>query len=550
MTSEDASNIAFLEKDLKRFLIRESITPQEVTELEALTEYRQYSAGDIILEEGAVNDRLYFLVDGEVQVIQKDEVIATLTSPGDVLGEMSIITKKKCSASNRASKQSTLLCLEVEKISLLSERLQNLFSTAMNQLFAVILAKKLAITNAKARLFEITNRELQVAKRALEVASSNKIEEMSSNQRGVFEKITTLLKDEIHPIRDQLASTGGEIFNRVEKVSQELEKFSKDFASSNDLRNTRVLVVESEINEQINAKMSLGGTGVNFKVVSDLESAHEAIKAEKFNIICITHAFVELISFARGLGSECIFVFMSSEPISKHFSTLKQYPDLTTILARHPDDRVFTVKNISTTIRKLSSHDLFGMDKYLSWGTEVTELSIKSSNQREELIGKIEEFLISIDIRSGLRNKVARVTEELLMNAIYDAPTDADGKSLYNHLERTTPVQLKPTEYAKLRYACDGALLAISVIDHFGALTRSTILSSLERCFNTESIGSYIEGKGGGGNGLFQIIQSSSLTIFNVQPKKKTEVIALFNINHQMQKISLHPSFHFFEALP
>ena len=254
-----------------------------------------------------------------------------------------------------------------------------------------------------------------------------------------------------------------------------------------------------------------------------------------------------MIAFARGLYPDTKYVFITSDEIAAHFQTLKQYPELSTIVARHPNDRTFTVRNISTTIRKLSSRDIFGMEKYLSWGTEVAEYAVTRSDQRGELIGKLDDYLDSIGIRGGLKRKSSRVAEELLMNAIYDAPTDASGRALYNHRDRSELLVLNPREHAVFRYACDGTFLAISVVDRFGALTRSTILDYLERCFQEKIGGSPEEGKGGGGNGLFQIIQSSSLTAFNVSPGVQTEVIALLNINIQMEKRSTHSSFHYFE---
>ena len=47
---------------------------------------------------------------------------------------------------------------------------------------------------------------------------------------------------------------------------------------------------------------------------------------------------------------------------------------------------------------------------------------------------------------------------------------------------------------------------------------------------------------------MFQIIRSSSLVVFNVKPKVRTEVIALFSTGIQFEKIKPQPSFHFFES--
>jgi CRP-like cAMP-binding protein len=498
-----------------------------------------------------MNDLLFFIISGSVGIVRSGETIGTIDTPGTILGEMSIITRKVCSASNVAITPTVLLVLELRKVSNLTPALTTRLTSALHLLFAVSLAEKLNTTNDKARMFEITNRELQVAKIALEAASTDKIDELAGNQRAVLQKLKAVLENEIVPLRDTLMRAGPEssrdVSTRVQNIYAHFEPLVRNFQADGGLRDKRVLMVEDNIDEQINAKMSLGGTGVEFTVLADLDMAKLAIQDRAFDVICVNSNFVDLIAYARAIHPETKFVFLTSEPIATYFQSVRKYPELSTVLSRHPEDRTFTVRNIASTIRKLSGQDIFGMEKYLSWGTEVFEIPVTGSEQRPEIIAKLEEYLDSIAIRGPLKRKCTRVAEELLMNAIYDAPTDASGKPLYNHVERGNPIELKPNEYATFRYACDGAFLAISVVDPFGGLNRKTIIDYLERCFARE-IGTDVADKGGGGNGLFQIIQSSSLTAFNVRPRKCTEVIALLNVNIQMEKISTHPSFHYFET--
>lgn len=555
----DTPLVEDLSGDLQRFFLRGSLSTDDVTQIASLCHYQRFAPGETILAEGATNNHLFFIVQGEVRVVRQGETITTLGNPGDVLGEMSLVTQKVCSASNIAMDSCALLVIDIGKVHLLPARLQELFTSAMNRLFSIILAKKLALTNEKARLFEITNRELQVAKKALEAASANRIDEMTGNQSALIRKLSGIFKDAIEPIKNELELQAAlskdkkltELSALAQRAYLEIEPITKTMAAEGALKNKRVLLVEDDANEQINAKMSLGGTGLDFKVVGDLESAKAILnnsQENKFDIVCVNNHFVELIPLVQAQNKATKFVFITSDPVSKHFQTLNEHPELSTILARHPNDRTFTVKNTATTIRKLLSGDIFGTEKYLSWGTDVIEHPITSSDQRSELIGKFEGYIEELGVRGGLKNKATRVAEELLMNAIYDAPHDAQGKALYNHLTRDNPVHLKREEYGRFRYACDGTFLAISTVDPFGALPRSTILTYLKRCLSDGIGEGGGEGKGGGGNGLFQIIQSSSLTVFNVQPKKRTEVIALLNLNFQMQKISLNPSFHFFET--
>jgi hypothetical protein len=139
------------------------------------------------------------------------------------------------------------------------------------------------------------------------------------------------------------------------------------------------------------------------------------------------------------------------------------------------------------------------------------------------------------------------VAEELLMNMIYDAPTDEKGVPKYNHLDRSIAVQLKENEQGFFRYGCDGTLAAISAVDPFGGLKRETIFGYLQTCaegvygkMNRE------QNKGGAGMGLFQIFKCSDLIVYNVRSHKKTEVIAFFNLDPKQINKERPASLHFF----
>ena len=261
--------------DLTRFFLKEGLSPEEITEISVYVRYRDCAPGEVILAEGAINDRLYFLLEGSVVIVHDGERIARSDKAGDVLGEMSLIMQTTTSASIVAENPVVLLVLDVTRLSWLSLSLQVTFANALNRLFSQILSVRLTATNEKARLFEITNRELQIAKKALESASAEKIDELSSNQRLAFRKLDGVLQQEVVPIRDELqrleARVEGEnkaelatIAARFQRVFSDLEPLVRNFQEAGSLRDRRVLLVEDDIDEQINAKMSLGGTGVDF----------------------------------------------------------------------------------------------------------------------------------------------------------------------------------------------------------------------------------------------------------------------------------------------
>jgi CRP/FNR family cyclic AMP-dependent transcriptional regulator len=50
---------------------------------------RNVSAGAFVVHEGHTTGHLYVLIEGRLEVIKGDTVVATITEPGAVLGEMS-----------------------------------------------------------------------------------------------------------------------------------------------------------------------------------------------------------------------------------------------------------------------------------------------------------------------------------------------------------------------------------------------------------------------------------------------------------------------------
>jgi hypothetical protein len=192
-------------------------------------------------------------------------------------------------------------------------------------------------------------------------------------------------------------------------------------------------------------------------------------------------------------------------------------------------DRGTVVRTIMTAVTKLCSPSIFGLEKYLNVGAEVRELPVTHSDDRTALIKKMQEHFSRLGIRSSILDKVGTVLEEMLMNAIYDAPTNENGAPLFNRLQRTEKVQLEPNQQGAFSFATDGTLLAVSVEDPFGALSGMTILKYLDSCYNNRA-GEFQVDKGGAGRGLHQIVENSSLVVFNVSPRRRTEVIAFFDL--------------------
>jgi CRP/FNR family transcriptional regulator, cyclic AMP receptor protein len=67
---------------------------------------REVPPGTFVLHEGGKTGHLFVLIEGRLEVIKGDSVVAVLTEPGAVLGEMSVLLDQPHTATVRAASNS------------------------------------------------------------------------------------------------------------------------------------------------------------------------------------------------------------------------------------------------------------------------------------------------------------------------------------------------------------------------------------------------------------------------------------------------------------
>ena len=99
---------------------------------------KQFSAGELLLREGERSGQLYVLIDGQIEVVKGETVVASIAEPGAIFGEMSILLQENHSANVRAAAPTTAYVLN-DAASFLSDRPQLVF------LIAQLLARRLSM---------------------------------------------------------------------------------------------------------------------------------------------------------------------------------------------------------------------------------------------------------------------------------------------------------------------------------------------------------------------------------------------------------------------
>ena len=122
-----------------------------------------------------------------------------------------------------------------------------------------------------------------------------------------------------------------------------------------------------------------------------------------------------------------------------------------------PDETELVVTSV-----KLLSGDIFGLEKYLAWGAKVHEVEVATYEEKRVSLLTVADHAKEVGARRPVIARIESVTDELLMNALYDAPAIRKGTSHEERIVTKTAPDARELcdDRALLRYACDGRYFA------------------------------------------------------------------------------------------
>jgi CRP-like cAMP-binding protein len=124
-----------------------ALPPQDLQPIAAIAEEHVFSEGDTIVARGDPGDTLYVIVEGEVRVVGADEEELAVRGPGDVIGEMAVISSRPRIASLIAKSDARVLELHKRPFeAILRERPDT--ALALMRVLCERLAPEAAVTNA------------------------------------------------------------------------------------------------------------------------------------------------------------------------------------------------------------------------------------------------------------------------------------------------------------------------------------------------------------------------------------------------------------------
>jgi hypothetical protein len=238
-------------------------------------------------------------------------------------------------------------------------------------------------------------------------------------------------------------------------------------------------------------------------------------------------------------------ILHATGPTEEYIPLLRERPALSNMIAKN--DEPLEPEELIITAEKLLRQDLFGLQKYLLWGVEPFSIPIRDSTKKLDYVGEVASYARSLGCSERSIELIETIVDEVVTNAIYNAPRDAEGNPRYAKRSRREPVRLEDHEVGELQFACDGDYIAIAQIDPFGALTRDAIVTYLSRCLTKGPADSFSDASGGAGIGLYRVFKSLSKFVINIDPGRKTEVICLIDLRLSMKRFrQAAKSFHIF----
>jgi len=144
------------------------------------------------------------------------------------------------------------------------------------------------------------------------------------------------------------------------------------------------------------------------------------------------------------------------------------------------------------------------------------------SRRREHRFERMREFFAAHGVSNRTIAAISDVAEELVTNALYDAPHEA---GTFKHaVERTRDVELPPDKACEISYGIEHGSAFVRVRDPFGALTRRRLIHVLERCSAASGV-HLDESRGGAGLGLWRVFSVASTIAVAVIPGTLTDIL-------------------------
>lgn len=286
----------------------------------------------------------------------------------------------------------------------------------------------------------------------------------------------------------------------------------------------KILIVSSEASMRRSLKRLMTATGAVVEFISDLSK----LPPETPSLIVVdlrSPSAPKMKDLATVFPEVRLIAIVGAQDFGQMVESLRSVRCSSVITF----DDEFEPEDFIVTVTKLLHGQVFGLQKYFPWGVTLYNMEIAGYEEKVKALDVLNAYAELAGARGPVRDRMALVSEELLINAMYHAPSDENGKPLYQHLPRKEMAGKTFDRPVKVACASNGHLFAVAVRDAYGSLDKDTVVKFLSK--GTLKSLTPEQKESGAGLGLVTALKNASKLVFNLSPGQGTEVIALFDLD-------------------
>lgn len=209
------------------------------------------------------------------------------------------------------------------------------------------------------------------------------------------------------------------------------------------------------------------------------------------------------------------------------------------LVRRYEDPAQKIYRNL---IRSLAEGTRITLNDFFSEECDEYAMTITHSGEKLGIVQLLSEFLTAGKILDRLVTVGMDVVDELIMNAIFDAPRTDELGHYRRPIDRAANFELAESEQVELKAIVGPDLIGFSVRDRFGSLELEKVIHSINLNFQSSEYDASTD-EPGAGLGVFKVFKSAMNLLYLIEPGQRTGAIVLLPNSSSFREFKLGPSF-------
>lgn len=302
-----------------------------------------------------------------------------------------------------------------------------------------------------------------------------------------------------------------------------------------------LISVDNRFIAGLQAALDLGPINISLDVQGELDTPASSVA-----FIIIDLQQIKDFQILKRLNSVSTQVILVSHlPINELFLEVIKHFEFYHLVGKNGHH---VYQEILETIRWITVPGIqsFALRRFLNPDGLITTCQLRRSSEINDIIQTMSASFEPKVFFSGYGDAVRSICNELLTNAMYNAPCLAGGEPKYESLDRRQKVHLTKKEGVQFAIGMDTEKTVIMVRDNFGRLSKSKIFERFVLGYSNKN---FIEKRSGGaGAGIYMSFINANRFLVRVKKKKFTQVFCFIeHTNRYLKYRTRIQSFNYLE---